>query len=91
MQRRIFDEDHEMFRDSVRRFFQKEVEPHRDRWYEQGQVDREAFAKAGEQGLLCMWMDEAYGGSGMNDYRYDQILIEENIRYGDEGLFLSVT
>ncbi|MEE8306496.1 MAG: acyl-CoA dehydrogenase family protein [Gammaproteobacteria bacterium] len=90
MQRRIFDEDHEMFRDSVRRFFQEEVEPHRDRWYEQGQVDREAFAKAGEQGLLCMWMDEAYGGSGIQDYRYDQILIEENIRYGDEGLFLSL-
>lgn len=88
MERRIFDAEHEMFRDSVRRFFQKEVEPFRDGWYDAGQVDRDVFLKAGEQGLLCMWMDEEYGGAGVNDYRYDQILIEENMRYGDEGLFI---
>ena len=88
MERRIFEEEHEMFRDSARRFFQKEVEPFRDAWYENGQVDRDVYQKAGEQGLLCMWMDEEYGGAGINDYRYDQILIEENLRYGDEGLFI---
>jgi alkylation response protein AidB-like acyl-CoA dehydrogenase len=88
MERRIFEEEHEMFRDSVRRFFQKEVEPFRDGWCDEGQVDRDVYLKAGEQGLLCMWMDEQYGGAGVNDYRYDQILIEENMRYGDEGLFI---
>jgi hypothetical protein len=54
MSRHIFEEEHEMFRDSVRAFMQKEVQPNSDRWHEQGIVDREAFLKAGEQGLLLM-------------------------------------
>lgn len=88
--RTIFEEEHEMFRDATRRFLQSEVEPHRDRWREQGHVDPEAFLKAGEQGLLCMWVDEAYGGAGIKDFRYDQIFDEENARYGDTGLFISL-
>lgn len=49
-----FDEDHEMFRDSVRRFFQKEVGPKAEAWRAQGQVDRDIYRLAGEQGLLCI-------------------------------------
>ena len=90
MRRLIFDEEHEMFRDQVRRFAQAEFEPHVERWREQGICDREAFLKAGEQGLLCMWADEQYGGLGMSDFRFEQILIEEVIRHGDMGLFLSL-
>jgi acyl-CoA dehydrogenase len=90
MIRRIFDEEHEMFRDSVRSFMQKEIGPHRDRWHEQGIVDREAFEKAGKQGLLLMWADEKYGGAGVADFRYEQILIEENARYGDAGFFMTM-
>ena len=52
MKRLIFEEEHEMFRDSVRSFFINEIQPHRERWREQGIVDREAFQRAGEQGLL---------------------------------------
>ena len=88
MSRKIFDEEHEMFRDSVRNFLKKEVEPHRDKWHEQGIVDREAFVKAGEMGLLLMWADEKYGGAGIPDFRYEQILMEENARYGDLGFFM---
>ena len=73
MKRTIFDHDHEMFRDSVRNFMINEVKPNSDRWNEQGIVDREAFLKAGEQGLLCMWADEKYGGAGVSDFRYEQI------------------
>jgi len=90
MKRKIFDEEHEMFRDSVRSFMQKEIQPHSDKWHEQGIVDREAFLKAGEQGLLLMWADEKYGGAGVPDFRYEQILIEENARYGDAGFFMSL-
>ena len=90
MRRLIFDEDHEMFRDSVRRFMQAEIEPQVERWREQGICDREAFLKAGEQGLLCMWADERYGGLGMSDFRFEQVVIEEVIRHGDMGLFLSL-
>ena len=90
MNRRIFDEEHEMFRDSVRSFLQNEVQPHSDKWHEQGIVDREAYLKAGEQGLLLMWADEQYGGAGVADFRYEQVLIEENARYGDAGFFMTL-
>ena len=88
MDRNIFEEEHEMFRDAARSFFIKEVQPNVDRWTEQGIVDREAFLKAGEQGLLCMWADEKYGGAGVADFRYEQILLEENAKHGDVGFFM---
>ena len=90
MDRKIFEEEHEMFRDAVRSFMRNEVQPHADRWAEQGIVDREAYLKAGEQGLLMMWADEQYGGAGVPDFRYEQILIEENARYGDAGFFMTL-
>jgi alkylation response protein AidB-like acyl-CoA dehydrogenase len=90
MQRLIFDDDHEMFRDATRRFMQAEIEPHVERWREQGICDREAFLKAGEQGLLGMWVPEEYGGPGIEDFRFEQIVIEETIRHGDIGLFLTL-
>jgi acyl-CoA dehydrogenase len=90
MQRKIFDEEHEMFRDSVRSFVKNEIRPHADRWQEQGIVDREAFLKAGEQGLLLMWADEKYGGAGVADFRYEQIFIEENAHFGDAGFFATL-
>ncbi len=90
MSRDIFEEEHDIFRDSVRSFMQKEVQPHSDRWHEQGIVDRETFLRAGEQGLLLMWADEEYGGAGVPDFRYEQILIEENARYGDAGFFMTL-
>ena len=87
MDRYIFEEEHEMFRDSVRSFFTNEIQPHADRWAEQEIVDREAFLKAGEQGLLCMWADEKYGGAGVSDFRFEQIMLEENAMHGDVGFF----
>jgi alkylation response protein AidB-like acyl-CoA dehydrogenase len=85
--RTLFEHDHDMFRDSYRRFVQKEIGPHTQRWREQGFVDREAFRKSGEHGYLLMWADEKYGGSGIRDFRYEQVMIEENLRYGDIGFF----
>jgi alkylation response protein AidB-like acyl-CoA dehydrogenase len=90
MDRTIFEEEHEMFRDSVRNFLRNEIQPHSDRWVEQGIVDREAYQKAGEMGLLMMWADEKYGGAGVTDFRYEQVLIEENAKYGDAGFFMSL-
>lgn len=88
MQRLIFEEEHEMFRDAARSFMINEVQPHGEKWREQGIVDREAYLKAGEQGLLLMWADEKYGGAGVKDFRYEQILMEELTRHGDVGFFL---
>jgi acyl-CoA dehydrogenase len=88
VERTIFDEEHEMFRDSVRSFMINEIQPHGERWREQGIVDREAYLKAGEQGLLLMWADEKYGGAGVSDFRYEQILMEELTLHGDVGFFM---
>ncbi len=88
MDRTIFNEDHEMFRDASRAFLINEIGPNRDKWDEQEIVDREAFLKAGEQGLLCMWADEEYGGAGISDFRFEQILLEENAKHGDVGFFI---
>ncbi|WP_422342808.1 acyl-CoA dehydrogenase family protein [Parasphingorhabdus sp.] len=88
MQRSIFEPEHEQFRDSVRKFMLAEVAPHRDRWREAGIIDRETFLKAGEQGFLCVFADENYGGAGIEDMRFDQIIIEENMRNGDLGFYV---
>lgn len=87
MRRLIFEPEHDIFRDSARRFFQQEIAPHAERWRAQGYVDREAFRKAGEQGYLLMWADSQYGGAGITDFRYEQILIEENLRHGEPGFY----
>ncbi|XP_076025890.1 long-chain specific acyl-CoA dehydrogenase, mitochondrial [Genypterus blacodes] len=62
--RRIMTEDHDMFRESVRRFFQEEVVPHHSEWEKAGQVSRELWEKAGEQGLLGVMVPEEQGGIG---------------------------
>ena len=90
MNRNIFDEDHDIFRSAAQRFFSHEIKPHSDRWHEQGMVDRDAFKKAGAQGMLLMWADEKYGGAGVADFRYEQILIEEMARHGDAGFFMTL-
>ena len=71
--------EHEMFRDTCRRFFEKEVTPFHMKWEEEGIVPRELWRKAGEQGLLCTAMPEEYGGAGA-DFLYSAILIEEQGR-----------
>jgi acyl-CoA dehydrogenase len=86
----IFDSEHDMFRESVRKFMQNEIAPKAERWREQGMVDREAFLKAGEQGLLMLWADEEYGGAGIEDFRYEQVIIEENVRHGEPGFFINL-
>ncbi|PPE73404.1 acyl-CoA dehydrogenase [Solimonas fluminis] len=90
MKRPALDAEMELFRDSARKFFQTEIRPHSERWREAGIVDREAFLKAGEAGYLCMWIDEKYGGLGLKDFRYEQILIEENALHGDSGYFITL-
>lgn len=90
MKRLTFLPEHEQFRDSVVRFMQAEVQPHVERFYQQGMVDRELFLKAGEQGLLCTWAAEKYGGAGIDDFRFEQIIIEENMRHGDIGFYINL-
>lgn len=77
-------DDLELFEDEVGKFFSRELAPHVEKWREQGKVDRWAWEKAGEQGLLCMSMPEEYGGAGGN-FAHEQIFIEQQIAAGVEG------
>lgn len=81
----VYDTDHAMFRDSVRKFLEVEALPHHLRWEKQGQVDREIWTKAGEQGFLCPSVSEEYGGVDA-DYRYHAIVCEEVARVGLSGI-----
>jgi alkylation response protein AidB-like acyl-CoA dehydrogenase len=90
MRRLIFEAEHETFRASVRRFFQNEIAPHAPAWRAQGHVDRWAYTKAAEQGYLLMWAEEKYGGAGSSDFRYEQIVYEENMAHGEPGFYLQL-
>jgi len=90
MPRTIFEPEHEQFRDAVRRFMQKEIGPQAEQWRREGCVSREAYRKAGEQGYLLMWAPEEYGGMAIDDFRYDQVLYEENVRHGEIGFYLQL-
>ena len=74
--RNLFTAEHEAFRETVRKFYEKEVVPNIERYEQQQHVDRDLWNKAGAIGLLCATMPEEYGGSGVNRL-YSMILIEE--------------
>lgn len=82
--RPLFTPDHEMFRDSVRRFVETELKPHHAQWEEEGLVPRDVWLKAGAAGLLCCNVGEEYGGSG-SDFLYNCVVIEEMARAGVTG------
>ncbi|MCT2593572.1 acyl-CoA dehydrogenase family protein [Streptomyces sp. N2-109] len=90
MERRLFTEDHEAFRRTVRTFLTKEVEPHYAQWEEDGIVSREAWLAAGRQGLLGVAVAEEYGGGGVDDFRYAVVQAEEFARAGVSGLALGL-
>jgi alkylation response protein AidB-like acyl-CoA dehydrogenase len=82
MERLIFGDEHDLFRDAVRRFIAHEMVPHHDRWEQQGVVDRDLFLKAGAQGFLGMAAPEKHGGGGVDDFRYNVVISEEIQRAG---------
>jgi alkylation response protein AidB-like acyl-CoA dehydrogenase len=89
IERTLFSPDHESFRDSFRRFIDKEIVPFHADWEEQGYVAREVWNKAGDNGFLCATMPEAYGGAGA-DKLYSVIQMEELARAGVSGIGFSL-
>jgi alkylation response protein AidB-like acyl-CoA dehydrogenase len=85
VERDIFTEEHEAFRDLVRSFIAKEITPHYEQWERDGVVSRDVWLAAGQAGLLGIEIDEQYGGGGSQDYRYYMILGEELARAGAPG------
>lgn len=89
IQRTLFSADHQAFRDSFRRFIEKEIAPFHAAWEEQGYVDRAVWNKAGENGFLCLSMPEEYGGAGA-DKLYSMAQIEELSAGGFSGIGYSL-
>ena len=83
-QRNLFEQEHEMFRASVRKFIEKEIAPFHKQWEETGVVPRELWLKAGEAGMLCCTIAEEFGGLGL-DYLFDVVVFEELARSGFTG------
>ena len=82
--RSVFTPEHELYRDQVRRFVEAEIVPHHDQWEKDGRVSRDAWLKAGENGLLCAAMPEEYGGAGA-DFLFSMVVMEELARVGAMG------
>jgi acyl-CoA dehydrogenase len=80
-----YTEEHRIFRQALRKFFEKEVIPYVEEWEEAGIVPRSIWRKMGEQGFLCMNLAEEYGGSGA-DFLYSVILTEELSKTNHTGL-----
>jgi alkylation response protein AidB-like acyl-CoA dehydrogenase len=82
VERDLFDDEHELFRDAVRAFITKEVAPYHEAWEAAGIVDRDLFRRAGEHGFLAMAAPERFGGGGVDDFRYNLVIAEEVQRGG---------
>ncbi|MBP3035974.1 acyl-CoA dehydrogenase family protein [Arthrobacter sp. zg-ZUI100] len=80
MERKLFEEDHELFRDLAREFNSREVAPGYAQWDAEHMMPRQLWKAAGEQGLLGLAVPEEFGGAGMPDYRYRAVLDEEFAR-----------
>ncbi|GLX95777.1 acyl-CoA dehydrogenase family protein [Herbidospora sp. NBRC 101105] len=86
MERTLFEEEHELFRDTVRDFMSREVIPNHAQWEKDGIVPREIWKKAGDLGMFAMSVPEEHGGIGITDFRFNVVVIEEIIRAGASGL-----
>jgi alkylation response protein AidB-like acyl-CoA dehydrogenase len=86
VERRIFTDEHEAFRETMRRFVADEVVPHHAQWERDGQVPPELWKKAGALGILCTDVPAEYGGGGIRDFRYNVIVTEELARVGASGV-----
>ncbi len=80
-----YSEEHRIFRQTLRKFFEKEVVPNVEQWEEDGIVPRSVWKKMGDQGFLCMGIPEQYGGLEA-DFLYSVIMIEELVRTNHSGL-----
>ncbi|WBP96617.1 acyl-CoA dehydrogenase family protein [Mycolicibacterium neoaurum] len=91
MKRTLFDDEHEMFRESVRTFIGRELTKDFEQWERAGIIDKAVFTKAGAAGILGVAVPEQYGGGGLPDFRFNAVFLEEVCRAGvmNAGLGIS--
>jgi alkylation response protein AidB-like acyl-CoA dehydrogenase len=91
VRRDLFDDEHDLFRASVRRFILDEIVPHHEQWERDGIVDRALFTKAGSAGFLGWAAPVEHGGGGTRDFRYNVVLDEEIQAHGVASAGLGLT
>jgi len=89
MQRMYFNEEHQLFRESLKEFLQKEVCPHIDKWEETGTIERFIWQKFGEMGYFGLATSEANGGLEL-DLFYTVILLEELQKINSGGFAAAI-
>ncbi len=77
MQRTIFTEDHDAFRDTVRQFIAKEITPNLPDWEAQGCIPRDFYKKTAEIGINGLQVPEQYGGGGIDSFLFNTVVYEE--------------
>ncbi|CCW14794.1 Butyryl-CoA dehydrogenase [Rhodococcus aetherivorans] len=91
LERTIYEPDHAAFRETARRFAEREVAPHLEQWAAAGRVDRELYRQAGKLGLLGVAVPERFGGGGIDDFRFGAVLIEELARVGAQAVTMGLS
>lgn len=89
MERTLFGEEHDLFRQAFKQFVEREVVPNQPTWRKEGIVSREAWRKAGEGGFLCPWLEEEHGGPG-GDFLHSVIVMEELAKAYESGFAVSL-
>ncbi|MCO5249369.1 MAG: acyl-CoA dehydrogenase family protein [Chitinophagales bacterium] len=84
-----FNEEHEMFRQTIKTFLEKEASPHIDQWEKDGKIPRSFWKKFGEMGFFGLNYPEKYGGSGL-DFFYNVVLLEEVTKIFSGGFAITV-
>ncbi|MCF6391155.1 acyl-CoA dehydrogenase family protein [Mycobacterium sp. MBM] len=82
MKRLVFETEHEQLRETAKQFLEKECLPNVEKWEANRLVDREAYVAAGNYGLIGFNMPEEYGGGGVDDFRFNAVIVEEFSKFG---------
>ncbi len=90
MKRLVFEEEHEQLRETARQFLEKECAPYAEKWESDRIVDREAYVAAGKYGLIGFNLPEKFGGGGVDDFRFNAVIVEEFTKYGAASPGLSL-
>ena len=90
MKKENLTDEHLIFQDAAKAFFEKEMKPNNEQWEKDGVVSRDIWLKAGSNNFFGIDVPEEYGGMGLDDYRYNTILIEESVKAENPGFGHSV-
>jgi alkylation response protein AidB-like acyl-CoA dehydrogenase len=86
MRRTLFEKEHDLFRESFRSFLRQHAVPKREEWLERGIVDRDFWSAMGQGGFLGIAIPTEHGGGGVEDFRFNMVLVEETLRLRLSGI-----